>query len=113
MALSLGALAPQVFPHSSKYILVKDAQLHQSLLFQAVHWVTREVLGSIIMLTQPRLTVGSSMGTAGAGTYPGVLDDDVGVLPVGALGALSTAGTADAANAALTAHAVPVSCCSG
>lgn len=50
---------------------------------------------------------------AGAGTYPGILDEDAGALPVGALSALATAGTADAADAALAAHAVPVSCCLG
>lgn len=64
-------------------------------------------------ISSPGQTWGSSSGGAGAGTYPDVLDEDAGALPVSALSALAAASAADAADAAFAAHAVPVSCCWG
>ena len=46
-------------------------------------------------------------------SYLGVLNKESSAMAVGALGTLPAAGTADAAHAALTAHAIPVTCCRG
>lgn len=46
-------------------------------------------------------------------SYLGVLNEEAGAVAVGALGTLPAASTADAAHAALTAHAIPVTCCRG
>lgn len=46
-------------------------------------------------------------------SYLGVLNKEATAMAVGTLGTLPAASTADAAHAALTAHAIPVTCCRG
>lgn len=46
-------------------------------------------------------------------SYLGVLNEEASAVAVGTLGTLPAASTADAAHTALTAHAIPVTCCRG
>lgn len=46
-------------------------------------------------------------------SYLGILNKEARAMAIGALGALPAASTADAAYTALTAHAIPVTCCRG
>jgi hypothetical protein len=57
--------------------------------------------------------VGPALGPQGPPSYLGILNKEASAVAIGALGTLPAASTADAAHTALTAHAIPVTCCRG